>query len=420
MKKFLPLYILLLICAPVFANYTYDEIKSDPNKAGGVYYAYPVYSRFDTPAPEGYKPFYISHIGRHGSRYLLKETDYTNPINSLRLAHKNGFLTPYGYSLYISLQKLYSLAKDRAGDLTEIGVNQHKQIAKRMMKACPEVFADSNEIVAHSTMVMRCAMSMAAFTESLKEENPQLRITREPSERHVKYLSHQSQEMKSYNDADGPWQKEYKAYRSAHAPYKTFLPKIFSDSVFVKDNINAVNFTCQMYNIAIDMQNLPVKVDIGDLFSVDELFELWKIYNFRMYAHYSDYYPSHGVVIKSSTPLLSDIIQRADSAIRYDRKGADLRFGHDINIIPLTALIGFDGCDNVVSSPEEVDCVFQDYRISPMASNIQIIFYKNQDDNIIVKFMLNEREIGIPCETDKYPFYDWEDAKSYLTERIEK
>lgn len=179
-----------------------------------------------------------------------------------------------------------------------------------------------------------------------------------------------------------------------------------------------MNFTCQMYNVFIDIQNLPDKYDFSGLFSIDELYELWKIYNFRMYAHYSNYAASEGVVKRSSIPLLSDIIQRADSAILYNRTGADLRFGHDINIIPLTALLGFDGCDNVVSSPEEVSGIFQDYKISPMASNIQIIFYKNKARNILVKFMLNEQEIGIPCDTNNFPYYEWEKVKSYLTSRI--
>ncbi|MDE6073176.1 MAG: histidine-type phosphatase, partial [Muribaculaceae bacterium] len=50
-----------------------SEMLSNPDKCGGVYYAYPIASDStvrSTPAPKGYKPFYISQYVRHGSRYL--------------------------------------------------------------------------------------------------------------------------------------------------------------------------------------------------------------------------------------------------------------------------------------------------------------------------------------------------------------
>lgn len=418
MRFLLLIYTLFFFIIPALADGVYDEFVVNPNKAGGVYYAYPVTSRNDTPVPIGYTPFYISHIGRHGSRYLLKESDYTNPLHSLKLAHDNDALTTYGKFVYRELEALYSIAKDRAGDLTEIGVLQHKQIAKRMVYACPEVFVDTADIIAHSTMAMRCAMSMAAFTEALKEENPNLRIIRDPSEKHVKYLNYQSSELKSYNDPNGTWQKEYREYRKSHTPHKTFIPRLFSDIAFISKHINPVNFTCQMYNIAVGVQNLSEKFKFIDLFTIDELFELWKIYNFRMYAHYSNYSLSDGVVLKNSIPLLRNIVERAEFAIQSNRTGVDLRFGHDINIIPLTGLIGFDGCDKIVNNPNDVHTAFQDYRISPMASNIQIVFYKNAHNNIIVKFLLNEQETKIPCKTTEFPYYDWEDVKEYFCSKF--
>jgi hypothetical protein len=49
-----------------------------------------------------------------------------------------------------------------------------------------------------------------------------------------------------------------------------------------------------------------------------------------------------------------------------------------------------------------------------MASNVQIIFFKNKSNDVIVKFMLNEREVHIPATTDKFPFYNWTDARAAL------
>ena len=73
----LPLVVLLL-AATAGAQSAYDEIKADIDKAGGVYFMYPFDTPSATPAPKGYEPFYISHYGRHGARYILSNDQYDN------------------------------------------------------------------------------------------------------------------------------------------------------------------------------------------------------------------------------------------------------------------------------------------------------------------------------------------------------
>ena len=72
MKKLL-LATLLFVCTQAFA-------QKSPEQMGGVYYAYPIETGTDKPqlqsAPAGYEPFYISHYGRHGSRWLTNDARY--------------------------------------------------------------------------------------------------------------------------------------------------------------------------------------------------------------------------------------------------------------------------------------------------------------------------------------------------------
>ena len=72
-----------LMLIPLFtlqAQTTKQEVLSNIATAGGNYYSYPVPTKALTPAPEGYAPFYISHYGRHGSRYIIGEHGYTFSI----------------------------------------------------------------------------------------------------------------------------------------------------------------------------------------------------------------------------------------------------------------------------------------------------------------------------------------------------
>ena len=60
-----------------------------------------------TATPKGYEPFYMSHYGRHGSRWLIGENDYKNPLNTLRQAHEKGKLTPLGEETLNKLEQFF-------------------------------------------------------------------------------------------------------------------------------------------------------------------------------------------------------------------------------------------------------------------------------------------------------------------------
>ena len=66
MKKLMLLLSFLALALPLAAQTARDEIAADPAKAAGLHYAYPGPQSVQTPAPKGFKPFYISHFGRHG------------------------------------------------------------------------------------------------------------------------------------------------------------------------------------------------------------------------------------------------------------------------------------------------------------------------------------------------------------------
>lgn len=55
-----------------------------------------------------------------------------------------------------------------------------------------------------------------------------------------------------------------------------------------------------------------------------------------------------------------------------------------------------------------------------MAANIQLVFFRNQKspEKVLVKILHNERETRIPVKTDIWPYYDWNDVKSYFQSRI--
>ncbi len=183
---------------------TPEEMSQTLEKCGGAYYAYPVTESLNTPAPEGYEPFYISHYGRHGSRYLASDNDYKWVIEKMHQAKEMDALTPYGEKITAQLDTIWEEARGRGGELSPLGYRQQHDIAQRMYKAFPEAFASAPTITATSTVFMRCAHSMFAFCNGLKELDQSLEIPMQSGQRTMYYMNYHSEESSKYSSTDAP------------------------------------------------------------------------------------------------------------------------------------------------------------------------------------------------------------------------
>lgn len=408
--------------APLQAQTTKEEVLSDLNRTGGVYYAYPTTQIKHTAAPKGYRPFYVSHFGRHGSRYLISDNDVAWVANLMRQADNANALTPLGKDVLARLDTLIIETDGRSGDLSPLGVKQHKGIAARMAQSYPEIFSNKDaEITARSTLVPRCILSMAAFCESLKEFNQSLDIDRESSDRYVRYLNYHSPDHGKYTTS-GKWKIAYDNFKDAHTDSHRFVNALFSDPEFIKNYVRPDDLMWGFYWIASDMQNVETDISFYDLFTPDELFDLWQVFNFIFYVNDGAFEGNGTYVTDNAIPQLRNIIESADKAIARKQPGADLRFAHDGNLIPLAATLHLKDCDIVEGNPDNFYKAFSDWKIAPMAGNIQLIFYRNPKNpsDVLVKFLHNEQETSIPLQTDIFPYYHWADVKAFYAPQLTK
>ena len=119
-----------------------EEIAENRFLSGSNYLDYDNYPAPEnlTKAPKGYEPYYLTHYGRHGSRWLLGDGDYTGCINPLEKAKEQGKITALGEETLEKLKKVFASAKGRMGDLTVVGERQHHGIGKRMAQHFPEIY----------------------------------------------------------------------------------------------------------------------------------------------------------------------------------------------------------------------------------------------------------------------------------------
>lgn len=413
------IYLLLLSFAAfisAFSQTSKEELFATPEKTAGVYYAYPEkeIKPYTTP-PKGYEPFYISHFGRHGSRYLISDSDYKDILDRFEDAYNNNALTDLGKDVYVRLQQVWQEAELRGGDLSPLGIREHKGIAERMYITNPQVFSKDGKYTACATTIVRCVLSMDAFCERLKELNPSIQIERNSGMKWQSFLNHHTKEAIEFRSAKYTWREQHRKFQQEHVKPARLINSLFSDKAYINKNINPEETMWQLFYIAGGMQNIETDLSFYDIFEKQELFDLWQCKNYKLYVNDANGAINGGLMFENCKPLLKDILENASRIISTNGKGADLRFAHDGNIIPLAMLLHLDGCYNSVSNADEYYKAWSDFKVAPMAGNIQIIFYrKPKSDDILVKFLLHEKEILVPpIKTDMAPFYNWIDVKNY-------
>ena len=393
------------VCVCLAHAQTVDLNKFSNEQLGSIYYAYPSNPHIQTLAPEGYVPFYISHYGRHGSRWITSDNRYEKVLD----VFDTNALTPLGENVKKRLQIVWEDAQGRGGDLTPLGERQHRQIAERMYQSFPSVFSDTSFISARSSTSSRCIMSMAAFSERLKELNPKLKVVREASQRYMDYLAHTTDEGKIFTSDSSVWNSAFRDFEEKKISSQRLIASLFKNPQSI---INPRELMMGLYWIASDMQNTELDLSFYDIFEKQELFNIWQTINYRMYISNACAPINEGIMPKSASSLLNNIIENADQAIAKRDVSATLRFGHDTYLIRLLALMQIEDCCIAENEPNKYHEAWQDFRVSPMAGNLQLIFFENKKHDILVKFLLNEKEVNIPIASDLAPFYRWENIKS--------
>lgn len=422
-KILLSVLLFSLFSSAVKAQDAKEEIKNNVCLSASNYLAYPgPCQKKLTPAPKGYRPFYISHYGRHGSRYLLEPDDYDVPVKVLARADSLGKLTPLGKDVLRRVIMLRDEAEGRLGELTELGAEQHRQIARRMYERFPEVFSGDVVVDAKSTVVIRCILSMENEMQQLLMMNPKLTVRHDASMHDMYYMNQSDPALyaqKMPRRAEVAW----KEYCSRRVNPERLMLSLFNDSSYVKYEVDAADLNYKLFSLASNLQSseLRHKITLYDIFTNDELYANWQMENTWWYINYGPS-PLNGATQPfSQRNLLRNIIHQADSCMALDKPGATLRFGHETMVLPLTCLLGINGYDRQTASLDSLESNgWINYKVFPMAANIQLVFYRRspKDADVLVKVLLNENEAMLPLPADKAPYYRWSDFKKYYLDKL--
>ncbi len=425
MKKFLTTIINIVVCVSLSAQISYkEEILKTPELSASNSVVYPTPHKKLTPSPKGMKPFYLSHYGRHGSRYLTKNEDYSYVPRVLKEADEAGKLTPLGKDVLRRTELLARFCEARWGDLTDLGAQQHKDIARRMTKHFPELFKGKTHVVARSTLVPRCVLSMANATQQLTAINPRLQVEIEASSHDLHYMNHQDRYLRSITRPD-TLEAVYKDFCNRHWNLQPLMTSLINDTAYIRQNIELEKLQVYMFRMAGSIQNTELRdsLTLFDIYTPEEIYNNWLTANAWWYLGYG-FTPLNGATQPFTQRfLLRQLIADADSCIALDRPNVQLRFGHDTMLLPLVCLMGVNGYNVSVDDLEMLaPSGWIDYRVFPMAANLQLVFYRRnaKDRDVWLKVLLNEEEATLPVPTTQPPYYRWSDVRAYMLKVLSK
>lgn len=423
------LMILLIACALLAQAQTRQQM-------GGVYYAYPAPKKpVSVKAPEGYTPFYISHYGRHGSRWLPSDSRYIW-VNQHFDDESN--LTPLGKKVKGWLTQVWENAKGNGGKLTKLGEKQHRGIADRMAHNFPQIFAKGNHVQARSSVVDRCAKSMLAFTDELRQLQPSLDMDVKTDSADMAWIAYTSPEVKAL---------ENRTHIVAKVSPDRFLHQLFKDITKVDDPIKLMSeihtIASSIQDVGLNFKSYPRQIEKGlyGLFTDEEFKAFYDANNLRMTICNGVYPTNERIPARSAISLWENVEAEADKALASDRPSATLRFGHDTSLYRLYSLMNMffarpDACCDtdakMASYKKESDAMDV---VVPMAANLQLVFYKKKqwdraypESNVLVRILCNERNVGElnlnayiyndDIEDMAGNYYTWASLKNYMHEYI--
>lgn len=418
MKRLLISLLLMTLTVASYAQLSPEMdayLREFPQRAAFNAHSYEFHPLKDTPAPNGFKPFYISHYGRHGSRSHSTDAPYVLLRDCLEAAQKEGINTPSGDSLLACAKQMIEFHAGMDGRLTPRGAREHETLARRMYNRYPKVFRNG-EVHALSSDSPRCLVSMSAFTSSLRACKPDLVMTWDCGEKYQRVIA--------TNCGTAIREKALEVVRGplTAIPIDTMaiFARYFKNPERGKELVGKKpkSFVSAIFTVAQFAEAYDINENRFDFLPWEAVTTAYARHALSFYLCQCNSVEFGDERMPRARPLVMEMVRKADEAIAGAPVAADLIFGHDLPFMALCSYFGLEGYGYPRLTAEEAYHNWNGVKLCPFATNLQIVFYKNRKGEVLVKFLANEEETMIPeLKAVSGPYYRWDDVKEYVNNK---
>ncbi|MFI1027313.1 histidine-type phosphatase [Streptomyces sp. NPDC020951] len=364
--------------------------------------------------PAGSTPVFTENVSRHGSRSATDGEDADLILALWDKAEAAGRLTGKGEEFGPKVRALQAaMAKIGYGNLSGLGKQEIQQTAVRMAKRLPSLFAgiaaDGEKIDVVSSGQGRAIDSANLYAGALADTDPDLKplIGATRTDKNLLYF-HKADGGAAYRDYLANDQRlartlatiteQPKTHKAAAGVLRRLFKADFVAGISSADQVAAAQAVYNLYAIAPAMsQESPDGKGWGMQRYISSSDAAW----FGYLSDAEDFYEKgpgfadSDITYKMAGVLLDDFFKQVEAKkAGTSTLGAELRFTHAEEIIPLAALMGLPGSTKPVTAAQPYTYAGNPWRgaeVAPLGSNIQWDVYEN-NGRYLIRMLYNEQE----------------------------
>lgn len=371
-------------------------------------------------APKGFAPVFTQLVSRHGSRSATSGEDGDLILALWAEAEKDGQLTRAGLEFAPRVRALLdAMERTGYGNLSGRGGQEMQGIADRLHERLPSLFtriaAQGEKIDVVTSGQGRAVDSGARFTDALTAADPELGPLIGPSrtDKDLLYF-HKAAGGAAYRDYIDNDQRLARTLSgieeqpATHRAARDILRVLFTDT-FVRrvtdgefasigSDVDAARAVYNLYAIAPAMSR---ESPDGKGWHLDRYVPRAAASWFGYLGDAEDFYEKgpgfadSTITYKMAEPLLDDLFGKAEAARSGTGDlGAELRFTHAEEIIPLAALMRLPAGAEAADPEQPYTYENNTWRgtdVAPLGANIQWDLFR-KGDTVLVRMLYNEKE----------------------------
>ncbi|MGW3105597.1 histidine-type phosphatase [Streptomyces sp. NPDC001100] len=377
-------------------------------------------SRSYQKAPAGFTPVFTENVSRHGSRSATDSSDGDLILALWNKAEAEGQLTAKGREFGPKTQALEAaMSSIGYGNLSARGKAEIQATATRMAKRLPTLFAsiakNKEPIDVVSSGQGRAVDSANLYGAALAQTDPGLisLIGATRTDKDLLYF-HKAAGGAAYRDYIANDQRlattltavtdQPKTHRAARGVLRKLFKPAFVDRITAGEfasigtDVEAATAVYNLYAIAPAMSG---ESPGGKGWGMDRYISARDADWFGYLSDAEDFYEKgpgfadSDITYKMAGVLLDDFFEKAEA--KRDGTsvlGAELRFTHAEEIIPLAALMGLPGSTKAVTVEQPYTYAGNPWRgaaVASLGSNIQWDVYR-KGSTYLVRMLYNEKE----------------------------
>ncbi|MDT7842474.1 histidine-type phosphatase [Streptomyces justiciae] len=364
--------------------------------------------------PAGFTPVFTENVSRHGSRAASDSEDGDLILALWDRAEAAGQLTGRGKEFGPKVRALQAaMAKVGYGNLSGRGEQEMRDTAARMQQRLPSLFAriaaDGEKIDVVSSGQGRAIDSANEYAGELAATDPALKplIGATRTDKDLLYF-HKAAGGAAYRDYIDNDQRlaatlksitdQPRTHEAARSVLRRLFTAAFVEQLSAADQVAAAEAVYNLYAIAPAMsEESPDGKGWGMQRYLSTTDAAW----FGYLSDAEDFYEKgpgfadSDITYKMADVLLDDFFKQVEAKkAGTSRLGAELRFSHAEEIIPLAALMGLPGSTEPVTEQEPYTYATNPWRgasVSPLGANIQWDVFR-KGDRWLVRMLYNEKE----------------------------